>query len=672
MFRYGADYYPEHWPEERWAIDARLMQDAGFNVVRLAEFAWSRMEPAEGQYDFAWLDRAIDVLAEHDIEVVLGTPTASPPPWLMTQHPDIFNVWPDGVRATYGARRTTCPTHPQYRAYAERITHAMAEHYHTHPQVIGWQIDNEFGDACYCEICRAAFHAWLENHYGSLNALNAAWGTDFWSHVYTAWAQIPMPALTARTPLGTDMNIVANPGLALDFARFVSDAYVDFQNAQLGVLRALCPDHFVTHNFMGFGYDKLNYFDLARPLDLVTWDNYPRGFWNVEDKKLPAELALEHDTMYGLKNQPFWVMEAQSGRSGWHIMGSVPRPGELRLWAYQAVAHGADAIVFFRWRSCRVGTEQLWQGILDHDGIPRRRYREIKQMGEELRRIGDRIRGAEVRAKAAIMLSYDSRFALLTQPNSRAFSYPQHVRDYYAALHRQNIPTAVVAPGADLDDYRLLVVPALYITEEATAANLRHFVEQGGTLILTARSGFKNHHNAVVDRPLPGLLAELCGIEIEDMDVLREGQQRRICFESAADPGAATALCEVLALKGAESLACYAEDYYADQPAAAINTVGQGKVIYVGTVGDFVLVSHVVNLALQLTQLTPLVKTPPGVEVTRRFQNGSELLFILNHVSEAQSFHLDGEYQDLFSNTSKTGNISLAAYDVLILGRAVG
>ncbi len=395
VFRYGADYYPEQWPVERWNIDARLMKEAGFNVVRLAEFAWSRMEPAAGYYDFAWLDRVIDILGEQGIDVVLGTPTASPPPWLMSEHPDLFNVWPDGVRATYGSRRTYCPTNPIYRRYARNITQAMAEHYRTHPRVIGWQIDNEFGDACYCEMCQAGFQSWLANKYSSLDALNAAWGTIFWSHVYTDWAQIPLPALTSRTPLGLDSGTVANPGLILDFARFVSDTYVGFQNNQLAILRTQCPNHFVTHNLMGFGYDKLNYFDLAKPLDFVTWDNYPRGFWRSDGKMSPPDLALEHATMYGLKNHNFWVMEAQSGRSGWHVMGSVPRPGELRLWAYQAIAHGADAIVFFRWRSGRFGTEQLWQGILDHDGIPRRRYQEIKQMGQELQQIGSHSRGSQ-------------------------------------------------------------------------------------------------------------------------------------------------------------------------------------------------------------------------------------------------------------------------------------
>ncbi len=670
MIRYGADYYPEHWPEQRWALDARLMQEAGFNVVRLAEFAWSRMEPADGQFDFAWLDRAIDLLGAHGMDVVLGTPTASPPPWLMAQHPDVFNVWADGTRATYGSRRTTCPTNPAFRASGERITRAMADHYHDHPRVIGWQIDNEFGDPCYCDRCRAAFQAWLQAHYESLSALNDAWGTVFWSHEYTDWAQVPLPMVTTRNPVGPDTSIVANPGLALDFARFVSDTYVDFQNGQLAILRATCPGHFITHNFMGFSYDRLNYFDLAAPLDLVTWDNYPRGFWLNDDKKAPADLALEHATMYGLKQLPFWVMEAESGRTGWQIMGSIPRPGEIRLWAYQAVAHGADGVVFFRWRSCRFGTEQFWQGILDHDGIPRRRYYEVKQMGRELKRVGGEIVRTGVRAEAAIMLSYNSRFALQAQPNSAALSYAQHLRDYYAALHRQHIPAAIVAPDDDLTSYRLVIIPALYITEEPTVAHLRQFVEQGGTLVITARSGFKNHHNAVVDQPLPGLLAELCGIEIDDMDVLRPGQRRRLEFELGRDDqGAATALCEVLALRGAETLACYAEDYYTGQPAAAVHRLGQGYVIYVGTMGDTALVTQIVSRGLRLAGLKPLATASGDVEITRRTRDGVSLLFVLNHTAEPQAVRLDGAYQDRLSGIPRYGTVSLAPYDVLILSK---
>ena len=267
MFRFGVDYYPEHWPPERWETDARLMEEAGINVVRLAEFAWSYLEPRPGHYDFGWLDRALEILNRHGIQAVLGTPTASPTPWVMSMYADAYRVPESGQRQAYGNRREYCPTHPGYRECGRLVTRAMAVHYAGHPGVIGWQIDNEFGDRCYCPICRASFQTWLQKRYGTLDALNAAWGTVFWSHVYTDWSQVPVPVAPGGVP---------NPGLALDYRRYMSDAYVTFQQEQVDILRQCCPGQFITHNFMGFGYEQLNYFDLARSLDIVAWDNYPR------------------------------------------------------------------------------------------------------------------------------------------------------------------------------------------------------------------------------------------------------------------------------------------------------------------------------------------------------------------------------------------------------------
>jgi beta-galactosidase len=245
MVYYGVDYYPEHWPEERWTEDARLMQEAGINVVRMAEFAWGKLEPREGNYDFSWLDGAIDTLTARGISVVLGTPTASPPPWLMDAHPDMFIGWPDGTRATYGSRRPYCPTSATYREYSARITRAMAEHYHDYPHIIGWQVDNEFGERCYCPNCQRAFQKWLRRKYSTLDELNARWGTAFWSHVYTDWSQIPLPWTTAQFALHPAPP-VANPGLALDYYRFMSDSYVDYERIQVEILCQLCPGHFVT------------------------------------------------------------------------------------------------------------------------------------------------------------------------------------------------------------------------------------------------------------------------------------------------------------------------------------------------------------------------------------------------------------------------------------------
>ena len=463
MFRFGVDYYPEHWPQDRWPIDAQLMQEAGFNTVRLAEFAWSRLEPRPDHFDFGWLDQAIAVLQTHGIQVVLGTPTASPPPWVMAMFPDAYRVPESGQRMSYGNRRAYCPTHPGYRERSRIITAAMAAHYAGHPAVIGWQTDNEFGDRCYCPTCRAHFQAWLQRKYGSLDALNTAWGTVFWSHEYTEWSQIPAPLATAA-PFGEGSH---NPGLALDYYRCLSDAYVAFQREQVEILRQQCPHHFITHNLMGFGYDRLNYFDLAADLDFVTWDNYRRMQWTFHPDVNPSDAALAHDTMRGLKQKNFWVMEQQAGPGGWQVVSVAPRPGELRLWAYQGIAHGADAIIFFRWRTARFGTEQYWHGLLDHDARPGRRYAEIKRMGAEIQRLGEPVAGASVHADVAMLLDYDSRFAFQIQANNPQFTYTGHFGAIYQAFHRRNVAVDVIAAAVDLSPYRLVVVPAYHVLPEA-------------------------------------------------------------------------------------------------------------------------------------------------------------------------------------------------------------
>lgn len=653
---YGADYYPEHWPEERWPEDARLMQQAGFNVVRLAEFAWTRMEPREGVYEFGWLDRAISLLAEHGIQAVLGTPTAAPPAWLMRAYPECFLVNRHGQRLTYGHRRNTCPTNPIYREYSRRIVQAMAEHYADNPHVIGWQIDNEFGDRCYCPVCQRAFQEWLKRKYGSLEALNQAWGTDFWSHIYTAWQEIPVPLATSYTN---------NPGLALDYRRFMSDTYVEYQRMQVEILRRTAPGKFITHNFMGFGYPKINYFDLAVDLDFVAWDNYPR-YRSQPD--LPW-LALSHDTMRGLKNANFWVMEAQSGPAGQLETGTMPRPGEIPFWAWQAIAHGADGIVFFRWRTCRFGAEEYWHGILDHDGVPRRRYREVAEMGTTLRRIGAQIFGSRSKAQAAMVLSYDSRFALQNQPVNPALSYERVFAQYYRALWERNIGVDVVPPGADLSSYRLVVAPVLYILDAATARQLCEYVERGGTLLTTCRSGVMDEHNMVVNRALPGLLAEMCGVEVEEYDSPDPDMTLTIAADAPLGHRiySANVWADVLEPRGATVLARYASEYYAGRAAITSHRFGKGRAIYVGTVAEQELVRHLIGYLCDELKLVPPLEVPEGVEVTVREGEGGLLTFVLNGTGEEKTFELNETYQDLVSGQAVSGVVRLKPLGVMVL-----
>lgn len=663
MLYFGVDYYPEHWPEERWSKDARLMAEAGFNVVRLAEFAWSQMELREGRYYFEWLDRVIEILDSRGMEVVLGTPTASPPPWLMAKGSDLFIARKDGHRATFGNRREYCPNNPVFRDYTRRIVTRMAERYAHHPAVIGWQIDNEFGDRCYCPICADAFRDWLKSHYSSLKELNERWGTAFWSHVYTDWDQIPAPLASGGSP---------NPGLALDYYRFASDSYVSYQQMQVDLLRERCPEHFVTHNLMGFGYDRIDYFDLAEQIDFVSWDNYPRGYRVVQPTVDPVRAALSADTMRGLKRRNFWVMEQQAGPTGWETVGMTPRPGELRLWAYQAIAHGADAILFFRWRTARFGTEEYWHGVLDHHGARGRRYEEIARVGREIRGSGEKIKGSQVRSSVALLLSYDSRFAFQIQGNNVAFNYERHFSHIYGALRRRHVSVDVVAPMDDLSGYDLLIAPALHVLSEASAEHLKQFVEMGGVLLLTSRSGVKDEANAVVNQPLPGLLAELCGVEVEEYDSVLEDTRNELAFEmtdlSLPTSAHASAWCDVLEPHGAQVVARYSQDYYAGQPAITMNQFGRGKAVYIGTVGEASLYDALVRWLLDLADVEPILAAPEAIEVSERWQGGERLLFLLNHGVEEQEVLLEEPRASLLEEGAVVeGRVAIAPRDVLIL-----
>jgi beta-galactosidase len=503
----------------------------------------------------------------------------------------------------------------------------------------------------------------LRARYESLDDLNRSWGTVFWSHIYNDWSEIPVPLTNCRS---------SNPGLALDFYRFASDSYVAYQQMQLDILRKKCPQHFITHNLMGFKYDQINYFDLARELDFVTWDNYRRMQWTMQAEVDPSDAALAHDTMRGLKRQNFWVMEQQAGPGGWEIVSVAPRPGELRLWAYQGIAHGGDGIVFFRWRTARFGTEEYWHGLLDHDAHPRRRYHEIKRMGAEIKQAGEQIHGSQIKPVMAILLSYDSRFAFQIQPNNPQFNYPDYFRWLYRAFYRYRIPIDVIAPTGDLSAYKLVVVPALYVLSPAEADNLKRFVQNGGVLVVTFRSGVKDKTNTVVDQPLPGLLAELCGVEVEEYDSLAADMSNGVEFVLPELASAGTipvgVWCDVLKPNGATVVARYTQDYYAGQPAITLNRFGRGQVVYIGTLGDDNLHLPLAGWLLNLAGLKPGLDVPAGVEVAERWQGNQRLLFVLNHTQHEQQVKLARRYRNIVNGAETLeGNVSLPPREVLIL-----
>jgi beta-galactosidase len=653
---YGVDYYPEHWEENQWEKDAAMMQAAGINFVRLAEFAWVKIEPAEGRFDFAWLDRAIKVLNAHGIKAMLGTPTASPPAWLYAKYPDIAATDENGVRYRFGSRRNYCLHSANFVAATQRIVTAMAQHYKNHPGVIGWQIDNELGGPeCLDAASRAAFQRWCRRKHKTLDALNKAWGTIFWGHTYRSWSEIPLPWNT--------LGKAHNPSLALDHARFQHDSTYDYLKLQVEILHKLAPKQAVTHNAMGM-YDTVDYSQLHAPLDFVAWDNYPMF---GEDYASYFGPGLAHDLMRGSKNnQNFMVMEQQGGLPGWSVFwGRQAAPGLYRAWAYQGVAHGADGICYFRWRTSRYGTEQYWQGILDQDSYPNARYQIISQTGREFAQLAALLKGSRVVSPVAMLVSPDSRWAFRIQPLVKDFNYNRQLGLYYGAFRRAGINVDVVFPQSDFSTYKIIVAPSLFVVDKTLVAKLTDFVREGGTLILTYRSGVKDENNVVTSQTLPGPLGELAGIAIHDFDPQTNQQQEVVGGDGVRSP--ARVWFDILTPTTAQPVLTYEKGYYAGKAAMSSNKYGKGRVYYVGTELSAEAYLEGAKREARGAGIPLGPELPEGVEYAARVKDGKEILFLINYTDKAQTVRLSDSYLNALTSTTEPTEVSIPAFDVKVL-----
>ena len=652
----GADYYPEHWPRDRWETDARLMQEAGFNIVRLAEFAWINMEPTEGQYEFGWLDEALGVLADRGISVILGTPTAVMPAWVARKYPETLAMQANGQRITWGVRKDNCFTSGAFRLLSERITRAMAEHCTGAANVIGWQTDNEFsGPQCFCPTCRADFQDWLRQRYGTLDELNRAWGTHFWGHKFGTWGEIVIP----DNPGGH------NPSALLDWHRYNSWLNVRFQADQIGILRQVCPQHFITHNFMGTWATDINYYDLARDLDFVSWDNYPIS----GPPDIPYSASAAADLMRGLKGQNFWIMEQTAGCTGWGEFSRNPRPGEIRRVAYQQLAHGADAQIWFRWRTCTAGREQYWHGLLQHDGEPRRRYKEAARVATEYHKLADELAGTTVHADVAFIWDYDSIWALQGQPCFGGNNYQAQVHRYYNALMRARVNADFIAPDADFSAYKIVIAPELHILPDARAQALSDFVGHGGVLLADLRLGVKDETNLCHPRTLPGLLSETLGIAIEEYEALVGGMEYLIQGQGTqASEFHATLYADWITPTTAQTLVGYRQIHMDAFAAMTRNEFGQGMAYYVGTVvREDAFYDTLIGEILARAGVTAAVVPPAGVEVSVRTDGEKKIVFLINHTEEAKAVGVPARSADLLADTLTGSVIGLEPFGVAVL-----
>lgn len=666
----GVDYYPDQTPEQLWEEDARMMSEAGMTNVRVAEFAWSLMEPSEGKFDFDWLKRSVGILHKHGIAVILGTPSAAPPPWLTEKYPEILMVNSEGMTVHPGGRRFTCPSNRTYRRLSLTIATEMARNFADTSGVIGWQIDNEFTlqqfGRCYCKYCREGFQDWARQKYRTLDSLNQKWGTAFWSQIYTDWRQIPVPLPSNGPP---------NPGLALDYDRYQSYANASFAGDQLVMLRKQCPHHFLTTNSVGAPFDTLNLRELYADLDFVSDDNYP-GFaamfmqGEITPEKLAVANAIGHDSMRSVKGgKPYLIMEEQSGKAGQQSFSPQPHPGELRLWAFQAVAHGAMGVNYFRWDTARFGAEQYWHGLLNHDRSKSPGFDEISRTVKDMKSLGRDILESSYVAETALSFDQDSDWALQIQPGHAKLTYREQLMKWYGAVAGTNTGTDLVHLDENLSKYKAVFAPVQYVLSEKQAENIRNYVRNGGLFVAGFRLGAKDESSQIVNLPLPGLLRDVMGVTLKDY-VPIYSEKVGVTFESqlAGAEGQCGLWADLLAPTTATVLAKYTGAY--EGAAITINTFGKGKALYIGADLDAATLVRIVRTLLEMSGSKSELGAPTGVEVTRRRAGQREWIFLLNHATKPQKITLPGRFKSVLDGTSFDGSMDLKPYEVQVLQRA--
>ena len=670
----GVDYYPDQTPESLWEEDARRISEAGLTNVRIAEFAWALMEPSEGNFDFGWLQRAVDILHRNHIGVILGTPSAAPPPWLTAKYPDVVEVNDKGLKLHPGGRRFTCPTNATYRRLSLAVATEMARKFASHPALIGWQIDNELtlssSPRCYCEYCRAGFQAWLRSKYGTLEDVNQAWGTNFWSQDYSDWSQIPVPL-----PSGGDPN----PGLALDYGHYQSFANASFLDEQLTMLRRECPWHFVTTNNIGVPYDAIDDRELYAKLDFVAFDNYP-GFALLHQQErggrasaesVSAISAMQHDFGRSILRKPFLIMEEQVGKAGQSTFSPQPEKGQVRLWSYQAIAHGAMGINYFRWDTATFGAEEYWHGMLNHDRSKSPAFDEILQTVKELKSLGPEFLHSQYEANSALYFDYDCSWAVKIQPGHYRLNYGEQVASWYRAISPSHTGIEMVGPGADLSRYNIVYAPVLYVLSEAQADRVRDYVRGGGTFVTGFRLGVKTENSQIVRTPLPGLLSDVMGVTLEDY-VPIYAQPPHVKFMSMLDaPEAECGIwADILKPSSADVLATYSTGQYAGKAAITMNRFGKGKAVYIGADLAEPTLTRVLQTLSTAAKISRPFNVPPGVELTARSSGGQRWVFVLNHSSEAKKIALPGSFKDLITGEALSGETELSSYGVRVLQSA--
>jgi beta-galactosidase len=676
---FGADYYPELWvypyagtadnPEGAWERDAVLMAKAGINVVRIGEFSWGLCEPEEGKYDFLWLRRVMDIMGQHGIKVVVGTPTAAPPLWLAKKHPEILPLDEHGQVKHEGTRRAVCLSSDVFWDYSKRVVTAMAEALGDHPQIIAWQIDNSMGgndtEFSFNEATREEWHLWLQAKYEKIERLNDLLGLRFWGQTVSSWDQVPMPMYAPA---------MHNPALLLDWNRFSSDTMVQFVKMQADILHERCPQLPVTVTMRSF-LRQYDHFDMADVVDFVSIES------NVVMKAKTAELACDIDMLRSLKKADirtpdgdcgFWALEQKVGQVNWQDVNSLVQPGLIRLFTYQLISRGASGILYFRWRQPRIGSEKFYGAILPHHIEGNNRvFMEISQIGDELKLLAPSLKDTKVVSEVCILYSHENDWSL-QQPNqpNKYFNLREHIQLIYNALHDRNIPVDFARPSEDISQYKIVFAPSLHLLAAAEADRLKLYVQNGGTLVSTFNTGLVDQHHIVPDTGFPNDMTDLFGLEVLEFDPIPPGEENHLTFKGAFPTShlhPARLWCDIIEPKDCQVLAVYSKGFYASRPALTMNAFGLGKAIYIGTMSHQHFYHDLVGWLRQMCNLHPLLKVPENVEVCMRQKEGTRVYFLLNHQNSPVRIQFYKPMHDFLTGNTFSGNYDLPPHGVLVL-----
>jgi len=658
---FGGDYTPEHFPKEMMEEDMRLMKKAGVNIVTINVFTWAQLQPNEETWTFEWLDEVMDTLAKNGVSADLGTATASTPAWMAKKYPEILPIDSNGIRFNHGSRQTFNPNSPKYKELSLILVRKVAERYKDHPALCMWHVNNELSHQVnydYSEFTIQKFRDWAKDRFGTCENLNKKWGLHFWGNNIYEWDELMPPMKTAHQ---------VSTSLLLEWKRFTNECYMEVARDEIAILREITPDVLITTNFL-YEFGTLDYFAWADLIDFISVSSFP-------DPKItnhPGEAALSHDIMRGLKDQPFVLLEQAPSQVNWRLANVNKKPGVMKLWSYQGMAHGSDSFLFFQWRASVHGSEKFHSAMVPHIGENSRVFREMTEFGHELPNLNEVV-GCDVKSEVGIVMDYNNWWTVEFTPGPTALlNYLENLQAYHYPLFEENITTDIIPYDRDLSRYKVVIAPLLYMIKPGFKESVEKFVSEGGTFITTFFSGAVNEYDEVFQGGYPGPLSDVMGLKVEEFEAMKPYVNNSLVMNgtlpNVTGEFKSKLWCDILQLGTAQSLAEYGSDFFEGTPALTVNNYGKGKAYYVATLPDKEFLGQFLKQVCADQGVKPVVEASENVEAVVRYNDENEYLFVMNHNYDSVDVTLpEGKYFDLLTQQPMQGTIHFDAVQSAIL-----